>query len=72
MHSKYHLVKEVIKKPRKTVSSRNGASTPVTTIREAVLFKACECKSISWQLNDKFMKSQNLQTRIIYGPQKKN
>lgn len=35
----YHLVRETIKNPLNTVSSRIGASTPVMPSREAVLHK---------------------------------
>ena len=35
--NQYHLVRDVIKKPRKTVSSRSGAKTPVMPTKQAVL-----------------------------------
>jgi hypothetical protein len=35
--NQYHLVKEVMKKPRNTVSSRSGAKTPVIPTKQAVL-----------------------------------
>jgi len=33
----YHLVREVIKNPRNTVSSRSGARTPAIPTKQAVL-----------------------------------
>lgn len=47
----YHLVKEASKKPRKTVSSSNGANTPVTRIKDAVLSSPKPTTDISYSLS---------------------
>ena len=43
MRQIYHLVREVIKNPRNTVSSRSGARTPVMPTKQAVLQDIQSC-----------------------------